>query len=273
MSFQTLRWAEQQRVGNANRKSVLLCLAQFADENHSCFPGQAKIAQLTEMAERTVRGHLARLEKDQLIQRSRRQTEGRHGRNTDRYVLNVSGTLFQAAEVAGKDSGTQPASDDTSPADANTQPASDDTSFLKDLPEEQPKELAGFEQFWETYPTRHGKKVDKAKAENQWDRISQAESELSVRAVENYRVSCSQGLAIAKDAHRWLRDKNWLDWQTPARPDPKPGEVVPRFPVYTPEDRAHIEGLAADGAAGPTRTEDEVARARELTRQLSGRSS
>lgn len=273
MSFQTLRWAEQQRVGSAHRKSVLLCLAQFADENHSCFPGQTKLAELTELSVRTVRTHLARLEADQLIQRSRRQTEGRHGRNTDRYVLNVSGTLFQAAEVAGKDSSTQPASGDTLPATANTQPASGDTRVINELPEELPEEQ-GFEEFWSNYPTRNGKKLEKARALGQWRRLTLAEEQLAMRGVGNYRKACNEQLSIAKDAHRWLRDRCWLDWQTPARPDPKPGEVVARLPEFTEEYRTHIESLAAEPSTSTAvPKEGQAHKVSELRRQLQGRSA
>jgi hypothetical protein len=126
-----------------------------------------------------------------------------------------------------------------------------------------------FAAFWEQYPPRSGKKLGQPEAENAWHRMTEAEREIALRGVVHYRAACSQQLAIAKDAHNWLSKKAYLDWQTPARPDPKPGEIgVPRFPVYTPEDLAHIESLAADETPGTSRTEDEVTRAQQLRKQL-----
>jgi hypothetical protein len=89
----------------------------------------------------------------------------------------------------------------------------------------------GFEPFWEQYPPRNGKKVDKSKAHVVWRRLSQAEKRAAMTGVEHYRYVCVVGDTLAKDAHRWLRDKAWLDWQTPPEQQvrlPKSADVLLR---------------------------------------------
>lgn len=97
MSVQAIAWALGQETGGPGPKSVLLCLANYADEAGTCFPGQDRIARETEQSVRTVRSVLQQLERLGLI---RRQSRGRPGggRTSDRYYLN----LGNAADFAGK---------------------------------------------------------------------------------------------------------------------------------------------------------------------------
>jgi hypothetical protein len=70
----------------------------------------------------------------------------------------------------------------------------------------------GFDAFWGVYPPRHGKKVDKRKAHDQWLRLKPPDRERAMVAVRHYAAAD----VLAKDAHRWLRDRCFDDWQTPA---------------------------------------------------------
>lgn len=56
----------------AGEKLVLLCLADFADDDGTCWPGIELLMERTGMAERTVREHLKRLEAAALLERERR---------------------------------------------------------------------------------------------------------------------------------------------------------------------------------------------------------
>lgn len=82
-----------------------------------------------------------------------------------------------------------------------------------------------FERFWAQYPRRDGKRLEKGKALAIWKRTSRANRDLAMRAVRNYADSGQR----AKDAHRWLRDECWNDWQTPATPSatgtPRPKQI------------------------------------------------
>lgn len=70
----------------------------------------------------------------------------------------------------------------------------------------------GFAEFWALYPRRDGKKLERAKALQQWKKLSTAEKAAAMVGVKNYADSGVR----AKDAFRWLRDECWPDWQTPA---------------------------------------------------------
>jgi DNA-binding transcriptional ArsR family regulator len=70
-------WAYEQTTGSPGRKSVLAALAEFADAEGKCRPGQKTIAAMTEFEDRTVRRHLAKLEEDGFIERTeRRRADG-----------------------------------------------------------------------------------------------------------------------------------------------------------------------------------------------------
>lgn len=104
MSYQTQTWAAQQRTGDVGIKATLMALANYADENHSCYPSQATLAYDTEQGERTVRRQLKHMEESGFLQRT---PQGRRdgGRGPDRYILavppqEVSGQSGQ--EVSGQ---------------------------------------------------------------------------------------------------------------------------------------------------------------------------
>lgn len=76
----------------------------------------------------------------------------------------------------------------------------------------------GFDEFWDAYPRRDGKKLEKAKAVAVWKRLTKPKRAKAMAGVVHYAKACNTGLTKAKDAFRWLRDGCWVDWQEPARP-------------------------------------------------------
>jgi hypothetical protein len=72
------------------------------------------------------------------------------------------------------------------------------------------------EHFWPNYPRRNGKRLGKPKALAQWQRLSIEDQRRAVRGLRNYADACNAGKTLAKDAHRWLRDRDWKEWLTPA---------------------------------------------------------
>ena len=87
MSNEAITWAYRQPI-TSGAKFVLVALADMADEEHSCFPGQAKLAAMTGQGERTVRRQLAELEEAGYIKRERR-FGARGFRTSDRYMLPI----------------------------------------------------------------------------------------------------------------------------------------------------------------------------------------
>lgn len=77
MSIQAVAWAIDQKTGSAAGKVVLICLANYADEDGQCWPSQKTIAEETELSERSVREWLQKLEDAGLLTRkSRRRDDG-----------------------------------------------------------------------------------------------------------------------------------------------------------------------------------------------------
>jgi len=99
MSVRAITWAYQQHTGCPTSKAVLVKLADHADKDGYCWPSIRKMTEDTELAERTVRLHLRKLEKGGFITTEFRITED--GQTSNGYTLNVD---------------TPPASDSGGPA-------------------------------------------------------------------------------------------------------------------------------------------------------------
>lgn len=81
-----MTWAFAQKIGG-NEKLVLLALADHADEDWSCFPGQRVIATKASISERTVRDVLNRLREKGLVGWELRNSAATGYRTSNRYVL------------------------------------------------------------------------------------------------------------------------------------------------------------------------------------------
>lgn len=87
MSFTALHWAWNTQLATTE-KFVLVALADMADDEHSCFPGQAMLAGMVGASERTIRRALATLEEEELLTREERRKPGGY-KTSDRYFLQV----------------------------------------------------------------------------------------------------------------------------------------------------------------------------------------
>jgi len=80
-----------------------------------------------------------------------------------------------------------------------------------------------FEEFWETYPARNGKKLEKSATEALFCKLSPTEQQQVVQAAQNYAASdlAEKGIGI-KDPKRFLRNgkgnEPWRDWLEPEQP-------------------------------------------------------
>lgn len=91
MSYVTTNWAWNTKLP-ITHKFLLVALADMGDENHSCFPGQQRLADMCGCSIRTVQRRLEDLEKWGYITReTRRRPDGY--KTSDRYYLQVSQTL------------------------------------------------------------------------------------------------------------------------------------------------------------------------------------
>jgi DNA-binding GntR family transcriptional regulator len=88
MSFQAMAWAVEQKTGSASTKLVLLILANYADNAGVCWPSQERLANDTDMTDRSIRNAVAALvERGLLKVGERRGTTGVRKTNVYRLAL------------------------------------------------------------------------------------------------------------------------------------------------------------------------------------------
>lgn len=91
MSYKATNWAYELPL-RGSTKPVLVVLADMADDENSCFPGQERIARMSGLNVRTVQRALAKLEEFNLIEREHRVGFGGF-RTSDRYRLLLENSL------------------------------------------------------------------------------------------------------------------------------------------------------------------------------------
>lgn len=242
MSNEAINWAYQQEGIGAGAKFVLVALADYADQDWSCYPSQERLASMTEQGVRTVRRHLADLEALGLIRREQRRVDGH--RTSDRFYL-----------LPAKTAASQPANDDTPTGQiVQNQPAK-----LAGYPLEEPLEnllvtgtpetdtLVGvldphrpttsratvaavdveFETFWKAYP----RKVGKGAAVKAYRAARRKASLTEILAgLDAYRTNKPDWQDYAHPSS-WLNAERWADDY--GRPDPVSAAPVSR---ELPED-------------------------------------
>lgn len=104
MSVQAMAWAFSVEL-SPGPKFTLLALANFADEDGDCYPGQERLAQMTGQDVRTIQRHLKAMEESGILTRRHQYREdagGRGGRTSDRYRLMLNGVTRQNDRKPGK---------------------------------------------------------------------------------------------------------------------------------------------------------------------------
>lgn len=84
-----MSWAFEVKCDSGGEKAVLLALANHADAQGECYPGQERLSLMASVPERSVRRHLANLEARGLLVRTHRYS-GKGKRTSDLYRLAVS---------------------------------------------------------------------------------------------------------------------------------------------------------------------------------------
>jgi DNA-binding transcriptional ArsR family regulator len=202
VSHEAYDWARRQKVGSTGRKAVLMALAEYADEEHSCFPSQATLAEITEQCERTVRAHLKALESDGLITRRHRPRREGRGRTSDRYVLHVL-----PAEIAAPTD--LPATGDDQPA---TERVPTGKSFAGEPLENhhsEPDRADRFDDFWAVYPRR----VAKGAAKRAWKAAMKrrVDPDRIIHAAKRYRDAPNRDPSFTAHASTWLNSERYDD--------------------------------------------------------------
>lgn len=233
MSLAMMTWAFAQRGLRPSEKVVLLALADYANDEGYCFPGQVSIATKADLSERTVRDTLKRLEDAGLLEITERRRDDGY-RTSNGYRL-----LTSPAEVAG---------DQISPAESRqshrqTAAGQEPSVEPSDIPPTPKAEDDGFDAVWAAWPRKDGKLA----AQKAWRRLSAAK-----------RAEILPMLVAHANGHRqhtepryiphlstWLNGERWDDTVPggPAASAPTAIDVAsvdPSGPVVYREGRAVI---------------------------------
>jgi hypothetical protein len=235
MSFSASRWAWDQRCRSGIAKSVLLCLADYADHNGEAVPSIPTIADRVQHGEAAVKLALTHLIEDGKIEREARTKPGTKIMTSYRYRVPVV-ALPPADPPAKPDrsasaatTNSPPPLDSNSyppppPLDSNPSPGVDSnpggnpTSTNQERKKEAslPKnrslahlhaETPSFEAFWQAYPRR----VGKGHAVKAYTRALRegADPAAILDAVRHQRFPMDP--QFIKHPATWLNAKCWLD--------------------------------------------------------------
>lgn len=175
MSIAGLNWCIKQKTDTPTTKLVLFILSNYADENHSCYPSEKKLAELVGVSDRQIRRCITSLVNDGLI-----SIETRKG-TSNRYYLGMD-TDVQTLRT---------------PTSSNTKEDTKDKyndDFLK---------------FWETYP----RKINKYAALQSFKRaIKNDDLQTIMNAVAIFaKNNQATEERFIPHAQTWLNQKRYLD--------------------------------------------------------------
>lgn len=92
MSFKALDWAVNQNVGNSTEKLILLCLANYSNDENKSYPSHRTICNFAEVTNQTVIKCLVKLKEKKLIfiePRFSLTKEGKSRQTSNLYTLNT----------------------------------------------------------------------------------------------------------------------------------------------------------------------------------------
>ncbi|PZE33992.1 hypothetical protein DEJ21_14175 [Curtobacterium sp. MCSS17_006] len=209
MAHEAITWAWSLPL-KMSRKFVLIALADRADEEFSCFPGQENIARMTGSTSRTVRDAIADLEDMGLLTRARRlRNDGT--RSSDRYVLNV-GALPEDSSAGSATGNPREGYRKSTPdlPEAASAHSNHQVNPQKESPEVD-AHAASFEQVWKQWP----RKNDKARALKVWLSLSKRTDMAPIiqaalaHATEHTRIGTP--LQYVPYFKSWLSGEGWND--------------------------------------------------------------
>ena len=236
-----MTWAWEQDL-KTGAKLVLVAIADHSDGSGVCWPGHDLIAEKCGLSRQTVVEHIASLEAAGLLRSERTRAGARAG--FTRYFLNLESVPSKRPEEASVNVGKADIeclengqSMSGKPTLINVGISGSSMSGFHPPYKEEPKAIEPtplppkggvllavngeqrrqwFEQvFWPTYP----KRVNKAQAFAELERLRPDDALLDVIAKGLQHVLLAQGQAKAKgaffpawpDPHRWLRKRRWED--------------------------------------------------------------
>lgn len=206
MSNEAITAVSKSDIRPSGRKFVLMALADYADEEWSCFPSVKQLAFYTGQGEKTVRDHLDALDDAGIISRDRhRRDDGTLGR----YRFFIHRRNLPVAKFARGEKQPSPAANFAT-HNPHTNPHT--SSLRSEVSRE--RVPSRFDDFWSLYPN----KVGKAYARKKFDK--------ALKVVSFDELMAGLGRYVAKtDDRPWCNPATWLHQE---RWGDQPADVQPR---------------------------------------------
>jgi len=226
MAYQATHWAWELDLP-MTQKFVLIALADMADEQLSCYPGQKRIARMVGSSDRTVRRALTELEELGLVEREERRANDGY-RTSDRYILKTKkGLTGQNGRKSNRtnsprtmatlspdihDSLTGHSDRAIEQPENHQRTTSSKSVDLFELAD--PNEGDLFEAFWSVWPRKDGKKAAVAAWAKALPKMNQHAifAAATAYASSPYRPERK----FVPFASTWLNQERWADGPIPA---------------------------------------------------------
>ncbi len=225
MSNQAINWAYKQQIKGSGRKFVLVALADFADEDGSCFPSQARIAAMTGQSRVSVNTHMKALEESGHIVRERRADKDGY-RQTDRFYLQMPTSKILTQDEPPMSKSLPPMSNDLRKESLQepknlrtlTEPRTSTSATSAHLEQSSLGDFhdSSFDDFWNLYPL-HKAKPAALKAWN--NAVKRAYPETIIAGVRTYLADPYRDARFTAHPATWLNADRWAD-ETPVAGDP-----------------------------------------------------
>lgn len=227
MSIQAINWAFSQKCNSPGEKSVLVALANYADDKGQCWPSQESLASMTSMTDRAVRANTVRLVLAGFIQTASRFMGGKHASNVYMLDLENKRNIPPPEESsAGRIQQKLPEESSAQPSEENHQ-----ERLIAKKRDRKPfsptKYSPDFEAFWEN-STRRGSKFEAYEA---WCKI-RPDPELvalmrsKMAAFMKTQDWLKENGKYAPHVVRWLRKRGWEQEVRIAKPSRPTGVVL-----------------------------------------------
>jgi len=194
MSFEALAEASKKVAGSSKNKLILLLLANYADQQFTCFPSIKRLAMMAECCESTVRRSLKDLEKRGLIEiKPRYEPYGERCRQTSNIYT-----------LRGFQNETHP------PVKLTPAPLSKSTGDITNHNNQSIYTIA-FDEFWSVYPRRpnSSKKDAFSKYKKAITKIS--EQELLKLTKQFAKTMVNKDPQYIPHASTWLNQERFAD--------------------------------------------------------------
>lgn len=203
MSFQAINWAYEQDV-SIKLKFLLVTMANYADESHSCFPSQKLLAKMTSQSERTVRDQIQQLKEAGLVVVQERRDPITMRRLSDRYLLLVDGPPATSTSTVADAPRRQETSTYRQAAAGIEEPP------VRTISDIHTPRASDFDQAWEAWPKKVDKKLSEMRFKQAIRKIPVAELVAEIRR-HGEAYALHREKEFTPSLATWLHRERWTD--------------------------------------------------------------